>query len=416
MARLPPRALTALLSLTPRVLASPQDRAMTTTATQPAPSTAAAPVPCNNSPDLCSRAYNNITHMGAHDSAFLRDASTSNSVAGNQYYNATIALSAGIRLLQAQVHLSSNNTLELCHTDCRILDAGPLEAWLARIKHWLDANPNDVVTLLLVNSDNQPASSFGTVFDRSGISTYAYTPPSSSGSNQNTITWPTLQALITANTRLITFIASLPSPTTSDYPYLLNEFNHVFETPYNTTSPSSFTCALDRGGNSTSVQTAISAGMLPLLNHFVYLELTPDIWIPAASAVDATNSPSETEVGALGRHLRDCMGEWGNNARVVFVLVDFYDRGPAVGAADRVNGVGEAVGRVREPAVASSRAVRVRGRRRFFGGGAEVVVGVLLGMGWATVVFQERVGVGYWVCLFFAVLGDYLDMEGGREA
>lgn len=40
---------------------------------------------CNNSPALCSRSYSNITHLGAHNSAFVRDASTSYSDSGNQY-------------------------------------------------------------------------------------------------------------------------------------------------------------------------------------------------------------------------------------------------------------------------------------------------------------------------------------------
>ena len=42
-------------------------------------------IACNNSPDLCSRSYSNITQLGAHDSAFLRDASTGFSSSGNQY-------------------------------------------------------------------------------------------------------------------------------------------------------------------------------------------------------------------------------------------------------------------------------------------------------------------------------------------
>lgn len=39
---------------------------------------------CNNSPDLCSKSWGDITHLGAHDSPFIRDSSTSYSVAGNQ--------------------------------------------------------------------------------------------------------------------------------------------------------------------------------------------------------------------------------------------------------------------------------------------------------------------------------------------
>lgn len=38
---------------------------------------------CNNSPDLCNKSYGEITHLGAHDSPFVR---TSDSVlAGDQY-------------------------------------------------------------------------------------------------------------------------------------------------------------------------------------------------------------------------------------------------------------------------------------------------------------------------------------------
>lgn len=40
---------------------------------------------CNGSPDLCNKSYGEITYLGAHDSPFVRDASTSNSPAGDQY-------------------------------------------------------------------------------------------------------------------------------------------------------------------------------------------------------------------------------------------------------------------------------------------------------------------------------------------
>ena len=39
---------------------------------------------CNNSPSLCSKSYGEITHLGAHDSPFVRDASTDFSTAGDQ--------------------------------------------------------------------------------------------------------------------------------------------------------------------------------------------------------------------------------------------------------------------------------------------------------------------------------------------
>ncbi|CZR69796.1 uncharacterized protein PAC_19696 [Phialocephala subalpina] len=288
-------------------------------------------VACNNSPDLCNRNYNNITHMGAHDAAFLRDSSTSYSTSGNQYYNATKALSAGLRLLQAQVH-NSSGTLELCHTTCTLLDAGSLEAWLAEIKTWMDANTNEVVTILLVNSDDEDASSFGSVFEASGISTYGYTPTTTSGPIS---TWPTLQTLITANTRLVTFIASITYDST--YSYLLPEFTYMFETAYGVTSLSGFNCTLDRPSTVSSASVAVSSGYMGLVNHFADTAEAFGISIPDVTDIKTTNSASTNTTGTLGTQGAQCDSEWG--LKPTFMLVDFWNVGPSIETADNLNGI-----------------------------------------------------------------------------
>ncbi|KAK4169427.1 PLC-like phosphodiesterase [Cladorrhinum sp. PSN259] len=369
LSRAPPAITALLLTLSPSLIhaqttvtTSPTPLQVTpfTTSTQPPIPTA----PCNNSPLLCTRPYNNVTHIGAHDSSFLRDASTSNSVAGNQFFNATVALSAGIRLLTAQVHLS-NNVLHLCHSYCGLLDAGPLLSWLSSLKYWLDKNPNDVITLILVNSDNQPASSFGSAFDSSGISSYGYIPSSSSNTSTatsntttntpGTITWPTLQSMISTNQRLVTFVASItPEPA---YPYLLSELSHVFETPYNITSPSQFQCQLDRPSSAGTASKAIQSGLLPLLNHFQYINLGSGVQIPDVSDIDVTNNPSTDAAGNLGKHLKRCQAEWDDlGQKPVFALVDFFDKGPSVEAGDLMNGLSakDVVGRVKPSSGASS--------------------------------------------------------------
>ncbi|KAH8889383.1 hypothetical protein GQ53DRAFT_825678 [Thozetella sp. PMI_491] len=295
-----------------------------------ATSTASSSMSCNNSPLLCDRKYNNITHMGAHDSSFLRDSSTGNSIAGNQYFNATVALDDGLRLLSAQVH-NQNGTLQLCHTNCLLLDAGTLAAWLAKIKYWMDQNPNEVVTLVIVNSDNLDVAQFGAAFEASGISKYGYTPSSSSA----TTNWPTLQSMITANTRLVTFVASITA--SSSYPYLLNEFTYVFETAFEVTSLSGFNCTLNRPASVSSASAAISAGMLPLMNHFADTSLGAGITIPDVTDVGTTNSPDTAKTGALGLHGQTCKAQWGQ--KPVFMLVDFYDQGPSITTADNLNGI-----------------------------------------------------------------------------
>ncbi|KAK4204477.1 PLC-like phosphodiesterase [Triangularia verruculosa] len=355
MVRLPslPLFTTALLlpslALTQSTTLSPTPPPPSTSSTSSSPEIA-----CNNSPALCPLAYNNITHLGAHNSAFLRDPSTSNSIAGNQFYNATLALSSGLRLLQAQVHLH-NNVLELCHSLCELLDAGSLQDWLSKIKHWLDTNPNEVITLLLVNADNQPITSFGDAFQSSGISEYGFIPSNTSSGAK----WPVLSDMISSNQRLVTFITGIDE--SASHPYLLSEFNHVFETPFNITSPSQFACALDRPSSAGTASSALQNGLLPLMNHFMYIDLTSGIQIPNVDSIDKTNSPSLTvsndTTGSLGRHAELCSGsgQWGQ--KPVFVLVDFFNRGPAMETGDRLNGIeGKAVGRTPLPVEGSGSA------------------------------------------------------------
>lgn len=315
-----------LFSSLPALLATLLSVASLTSAVPAARSTA-----CNNSPDLCNKAYNEITYLGAHDIAFLRDSNTDFSISGNQFYNATVALSAGVRMLQAQVH-TLNGVLELCHTSCSLLDAGSLQSFLSDIKFWMDNNPNEVVTLLLVNSDNNSTATFGSVFSASGIDQYGYTPTDTTGPQTN---WPTLQTLITANTRLITFIASIDYSTT--YPYLIPEFNYVFETPFSVTSLSNFTCDLNRPSTLSSASAAISAGYMPLLNHFVDTVEAFNIEVPDVANITTTNSPSQNLTGSVGTVLNECASQYG--IKPSFILVDFWNVAGPIAAVDALNGI-----------------------------------------------------------------------------
>ncbi|KAF2200229.1 hypothetical protein GQ43DRAFT_441748 [Delitschia confertaspora ATCC 74209] len=297
---------------------------------------------CNNSPSLCSKAYNNITHLGAHDSAFLRDQSTSFSTAGNQYFNTTTQLAAGVRLLSAQIHKANGTNggseWHLCHTTCDLLDAGTLAKWLGEIKAWMDKTPNEVVTLLLVNSDNASGNDLGAEFTASGISKYAYAPPAPS---KPPTTWPTLDSLISNNTRLITFVASLGTAS-SNYPYLLDEFTHVFENKFETTSPGNYSCQPDRPSDvSGQPLEALKSGRMFLQNHFLYSTQLFGLETPNTTYIKTTNGPTGT--GSLGEQLGECRNLYGKAP--TFVLVDFFNVGPALQSIDGINGVSGAVGR-----------------------------------------------------------------------
>lgn len=152
---------------------------------------------CNGNPALCSRKYSNVTHVGAHDSAFVGPL-----LADNQYISVTDQLNMGIRMLQAQTHKWIDGVIEMCHTSCLELDAGSLTEYLTPIKTWLDGNTNEVVTLLLTNGDAIPVAQWASVFAAVGLDKYAYAPGTKLAMEQ----WPTLQSMIDSGKRLVVFM------------------------------------------------------------------------------------------------------------------------------------------------------------------------------------------------------------------
>ncbi|PHH63967.1 hypothetical protein CDD81_5186 [Ophiocordyceps australis] len=323
-------------------------------APQEAPGSSPASGParaCNNSPSLCGRQYNKITYMGAHDSSFLRDSSTGNSIAGNQFRNATAALEAGLRLLQAQVH-RADAELRLCHSSCGLLDAGPLDAWLTAVAGWMGRNPNEVVTLVLVNADSAPASELQGHFERSGMAQFGYKPSTAPAATSD---WPTLETMISQGTRLVSFVTNMEfSPAA---PYLLPQFNYVFETAFEVTQLTGFNCTLDRPAQMAPASNALSRGYLSLVNHFKYQNIgggalrsltnlvgaSSAILVPDVDRIDVTNSPNGDVDGNLGRHVDQCRAEWQQQPN--FVLVDFWDRQSPIAAADRLNALSGTTGR-----------------------------------------------------------------------
>lgn len=266
---------------------------------------------------------------------FVRDASTGFSTSGNQYYNSSVQLSAGVRLLSGQIH-KSNGGWHLCHSSCDLLDAGLLQDWLDEVKEWLDNNPNEVVTILLVNSDNASPSQLAAEFNAApGIVNYAYIPPSTTSPPA---TWPTLQELINQNKRLMVFIGSLdPSQISSNEAFLMDEFTFMFENKYDNIEVTDFSCSPDRPtAVQGSSQAAFASNRMAFTNHFLYAEGLFDIQTPDVENITTTNSPGQA-VGNLGWALSTCSAEY--QRQPTFVLVDFFDEGPAIQAVDTLNGI-----------------------------------------------------------------------------
>lgn len=150
-------------------------------------------------------------------------------------------------------------------------------------------------------------------------------------------TWPTLESLIANGTRLMTFVASLNPSTNTAAPYLMDEFSFIWENPYDVGSLSNFSCVPERppavNGNT---QAAISSGRMALMNHFLYEDQGFGIQLPNIGNISITNAPSGG-TGNLGGTAANCTALWGKSPN--YILVDFYDQGPAIDTVDKLNGI-----------------------------------------------------------------------------
>ncbi|KAF3394342.1 PI-PLC X domain-containing protein 1 [Penicillium rolfsii] len=275
---------------------------------------------CNGRSEYCSRFYSNITFVGSHDSAFVGELPQQ-----NQNIDITAQLKMGIRYLQAQTHhsLLDKNVLELCHTSCLLEDAGTLESYLGTVKDFLDANANEVVTILLTNGDSVDITEFGNTFASSGIDRYAFVP----SSNPLPVgSWPTIGELISSGKRLVVFLDY--GADTSKVNYILDEFVYYFETPYDVTDSGFSSCSIDRPSG------ASASGRMYIVNHFLDVDIL-GVKIPDRGAAGTTNAA--TGQGSIGAQAAECEGLYQRAPNAV--LLDFVDKGDAIQAQNNLNGL-----------------------------------------------------------------------------
>ncbi|KAF8078833.1 PLC-like phosphodiesterase [Lyophyllum atratum] len=260
---------------------------------------------CNGHAELCERGYGTVSFVGAHDSYAVGV----NNLAVNQDQDITTQLNDGIRMLQMQAHLESG-VLRLCHTSCSLYDAGSLQDYLTTVKSWLDTNPNEVLSLLIVNIDNVPVAQYDTVFKAAGVDTLSFVPASASLPASS---WPTLGSMIDSGKRLVTFLDNKADPTVA--PYIIDEFSNIWETAFNVVDPAQFDCSVNRTHGEPATQ-------MSLINHFldrlVFNQPVPDV-----AKANITNSASGP--GSLKAHVDTCVAI--NSRAPNFLLVDFYEFG-----------------------------------------------------------------------------------------
>lgn len=193
----------------------------------------------------------------------------------------------------------------MCHTLCE-LGATDLEAEMAGLKQWMDANPREVVTLFI--QDAVTPADTAQVLRRTGLADLAHVQQPGSP-------WPTLGEMVDGGTRLLVLLENEGGG--QRYPYLHRGFDLVQDTGFTYPTADDFDCAVNRGPADAD---------LFLLNH----------WLSGfTKLVSSAEQVNTAEV--LGERARRCREERGRIPN--FVAVNWYDRGDLLEVVDELNGV-----------------------------------------------------------------------------
>jgi len=287
----------------------------------------AAPIPskradlCNGRSEFCDRSYGDITFIGAHNSY----ATSKNpfALSRNQKISLEDQLKRGVRLLQGQGH-EKDGKVHLCHSSCALFDGGTAEDYLKKVKSFLDANPREVITIVMTNpKDLDVKDKWLPAFTASGIDQLAFVPPEFPLARNK---WPTLGEMIKTGKRAVVFMDAKAD--TNKVNFILPEFDFVWENEFSTTDPN-FPCKVDRITGPLS-----AADHLYMINHSLNTKVfgLKEVIVPDLLAASKTNS-----VNSIVDNANKCAPLSGNR-KPNFVLLDWVDEGEPFKAADKLNG------------------------------------------------------------------------------
>ncbi|KIM24419.1 hypothetical protein M408DRAFT_331786 [Serendipita vermifera MAFF 305830] len=317
---------------------------------------------CNGRAELCGRSYGNTTFLMSHDSYAI----SNNPVilSRNQAVDLTAQMNLGVRALQAQSHMK-DGALHFCHTSCDLFDGGLVVNYLKTVKSFMDSHPNDVFTFLFTNPENaSPKNVWAPLFEQAGLASLAYVPPHLP---MKASEWPTLGQMIQSGKRLVVFMDY--NSNTAEVPYILPEFDHIWEPPFNSID-SSFPCRVDRISGPLSSQDHMF-----MINHNLDVkvfpfrqakrEANPGFWDSITSAIggaiedtkntienginqgkdtlsevlipDLIHLPITNGVPSILADSNGCAPFSGGKA-TSFVMLDFVDVGQGMKAVDILNG------------------------------------------------------------------------------
>ena len=272
------------------------------------------PTECNGHRDLCARPYDEVRNLTTHNAMSSADDGW---IGPNQTHDVPTQLAAGVRGLMLDTYRAGDlngvglpqvpgvdpDSSYLCHAFCA-LGSQPLTEGLTEIREFLDGEPGAVVTLIIESYLSHDLTA--DAFDASGLTPYAYV--------HNGGAWPTLGELIDAGDRLVVLQDEAVDPA---YPWLMNVWDHAFETHFSASVPADFSCVDNRGEPTSD---------LFILNHFL-----TDVFGSPTLAAQVNGNP------LLIDRAEECEAFHGTAA--TFVTVDFFEIGDVADAVASLNGI-----------------------------------------------------------------------------
>jgi hypothetical protein len=249
---------------------------------------------CNGSIDSCNKRYDEVAYLTTHNAFNSRQDSF---LFPNHNTNIEAQLNSGVRALMIDVY--EDNGVSVVYHGYSFLGSKPLSTYLNTIKHFLDTNPNEIITIILECYTN--ANAIENDMSNAGLTNYLHSQNSNSP-------WSTLQTMINSNKRLV--VLSDKSDATSNQDWYHYVWDFAVENKYG-----EINCDYNRGNPSNK---------LFIYNHFVTSNMGS-----VAKARRVNSNPD------FLNYVTQC--QLLKNKFPNFITVDFYEIGDALEVVNLLN-------------------------------------------------------------------------------
>ena len=257
---------------------------------------------CNGSVGLCGKRFNEVAYVTTHNAFNAEEEGFS---LPNHTYGITRQLNDGVRGLMIDVY--DEGGIATVYHSLAFLGTTTLESNLIEIKNFLDANPNEVVTIIF-----ECYADFVLVeeaFINANILDYTH-------EQETDDPWPTLQEMIDSGKRLVVLSDRDDAPSGEDWYHYV--WAYAVETPFSNSSNSDFTCGFNRGNPEND---------LFILNHFA---TDPSLGVGRTDLSELAN-----EFNFFYNRADECWNALGKFPN--FLTIDFHELGDVFEVADSLN-------------------------------------------------------------------------------